>query len=66
MTEILERLIVKLKAKPLFGGWYEAKCPFHEDEHPSLVFRERGFTCIACGASGTLEQLEAREEKKSS
>lgn len=60
MTDFLNELVKMLEAKPFFGGWYEAKCPFHEDEHPSLMFRERVFTCMACGATGTLEQLAAQ------
>ena len=36
------------------GSWRSARCPFHDDTHPSLRVRlETGaFRCMACGAHG--------------
>ncbi len=36
------------------GEWRSARCPFHDDRHPSLrVDLARGaFRCMACGAHG--------------
>ncbi|MGM9777933.1 MAG: CHC2 zinc finger domain-containing protein, partial [Prevotella sp.] len=31
---------------------HKALCPFHEDRHPSLHFKNNRFKCFACGASG--------------
>ena len=35
------------------GNWRSAKCPFHDDESPSLrVHVGGGFKCMSCGAKG--------------
>lgn len=41
------------------GGLLKIVCPFHDDEHPSLVVypEERGFCCYACGETGTWAHL---------
>jgi len=59
MTNFQE-LLKKLNAKPITSQWYEAKCPFHDDHNPSLEITEEGFQCMACGAKGTLEELEEK------
>lgn len=30
----------------------KAMCPFHADKHPSMTFKNKHFTCWACGAHG--------------
>lgn len=35
----------------------KALCPFHDDHHPSLSFKEQRFKCYACGASGDVIDL---------
>jgi hypothetical protein len=42
-----------------------ARCPFHEDDKPSLqVNVEKNlFTCVACGAGGTVLDFVARMER---
>lgn len=34
-----------------------ALCPFHDDHHPSLSFKDNRFTCFACGARGSVIDL---------
>lgn len=36
------------------GEWKNARCPFHNDTHPSLRVRldTGGFRCMVCGAHG--------------
>lgn len=34
-----------------------ALCPFHNDHHPSLSFKDNRFTCFACGARGSVIDL---------
>ena len=38
------------------GQWRKAKCPFHNDNHPSMSVNTAngGFTCHACGAKGDM------------
>ena len=36
---------------------HKALCPFHEDRHPSLHFKNNRFKCFACGASGDVIDL---------
>ena len=38
-------------------GRHKALCPFHEDRHPSLHFKNNRFKCFACGASGDVIDL---------
>ena len=39
---------------------HKALCPFHEDRHPSLHFKNNRFKCFACGASGDVIDLVQR------
>lgn len=32
----------------------KAICPFHDDHHPSLCFKNNRFKCFACGISGSV------------
>ena len=41
-------------------GRHKALCPFHEDRHPSLHFKNNRFKCFACGASGDVIDLVMR------
>ena len=41
-------------------GRHKALCPFHEDRHPSLHFKNNRFKCFACGASGNVIDLVMR------
>ena len=67
MAGAIERMYATLMdrgyVKTLFGylqdfqeraGGYIARCPFHEDEHPTLIiYRDRpGYFCFVCGARG--------------
>lgn len=50
----------------LYGGGAErtARCPFHDDRHPSLqVNIEKGlFNCFGCGAKGSVLDFVAKQE----
>lgn len=35
----------------------KALCPFHQDKHPSLSFKDKIFTCFSCGATGDAIRL---------
>lgn len=37
-----------------------ARCPFHDDRHPSMKLNERYFYCFGCGATGDVIDLVAR------
>ena len=37
-----------------------AKCPFHDDHHPSLKLNHHYFYCFGCGATGDVIDLVAR------
>ena len=37
-----------------------ARCPFHEDHHPSMKLNDRCFFCFGCGASGDVVDLVSR------
>ena len=37
-----------------------ARCPFHEDRHPSMKLNERYYYCFGCGAHGDVIDLTAR------
>ena len=39
-------------------GW--ALCPFHQDKHPSMSFRDGRYRCWACNASGDSIDFTAR------
>ena len=45
------------RAKRNHSGWWEAKCPYHNDRNPSLNFSEDGYNCFGCGATGHINQL---------
>lgn len=36
------------------GAWRSARCPFHDDRHPSLRVNvdSGGYRCMGCGAKG--------------
>ena len=38
----------------------QARCPFHDDRHPSMLVDERHFYCFACGAHGDVIDLTSR------
>ena len=38
----------------------KAKCPFHDDQTPSMSFKEGRFKCFGCDASGDAIDLVAR------
>ncbi|MFQ5382509.1 MAG: CHC2 zinc finger domain-containing protein [Dehalococcoidia bacterium] len=46
------------------NGRFVARCPFHEDEHPSLVVypETRSFHCFGCGAAGDVIDFLRRKE----
>lgn len=37
-----------------------ARCPFHDDRHPSMKLNRDYFYCFGCGASGDVINLTAR------
>lgn len=37
-----------------------ARCPFHDDRHPSMKLNEDYFYCFSCGATGDVIDLVAR------
>ena len=41
-------------------GRHKALCPFHEDRHPSLHFKNNRFKCFACGEIGDVIDLVQR------
>ena len=50
IEEVAKRLGIEV-------GRHKALCPFHEDRHPSLHFKNNRFKCFACGASGDVIDL---------
>ena len=38
----------------------KAVCPFHNDHHPSMTFRDGKYHCWACGAAGDSIDFTAR------
>lgn len=51
----------KLGARgPDNGGWWTARCPFHEDSNPSFGFTEVGYKCHGCGEHGHVNELAER------
>lgn len=42
------------------GSWRSAKCPFHDDSHPSMRvnLEHGGFWCPVCGAKGSMIDFE--------
>ena len=53
----IEEVVAKLGIEV---GRHKALCPFHEDRHPSLHFKNNRFKCFACGASGDVIDLVMR------
>ena len=47
------------------GGRFVARCPFHEEQHPSLVVYPdtRSFYCFGCRASGDVLDFVRRVDK---
>ena len=41
-------------------GRHKALCPFHDDRHPSLHFKNNRFKCFSCGALGNVIDLVMR------
>lgn len=60
----------------VYGRYFKAVCPFHQDNDPSmLVFKDGWFRCLGCGTNGRWETLwnkmkgqpvTVRAEKKTS
>jgi hypothetical protein len=52
----------KLEPSDASGRWWRARCPFHDDQHPSFwLDRERGlWGCHTCGIRGDVINLYAR------
>lgn len=40
-----------------YTNYFSTKCPFHQDQNPSMLVSEEGFYCLACGAKGKLKVL---------
>ena len=41
----------------------KAKCPFHDDQTPSMSFKEGRFKCFGCDASGDAIDLVAQRAR---
>lgn len=50
IESVADRLGLKVKK-------HKALCPFHQDSHPSLSFKNNGFRCFVCGAHGGVIDL---------
>lgn len=66
VTDLLAAVVQRLKAEKQPGRTYSARCPFHDDRHPSLsVFKgDDGAWCFRChsgrcGVGGSLALLGA-------
>jgi len=70
LATFIETLALERSGKVYWEkGWAIMRCPFHDDEHPSLaVSLENGrFHCKACGETGSIVKLiegSARERYK--
>ena len=42
------------------GRYGRALCPFHNDTHPSMGFKNNRFKCFACGAGGDVFDLAGK------
>ena len=40
-----------------YGHYLAVRCPFHGDQHPSMMVYEDTYSCKACGAHGYTENL---------
>ena len=44
-----------------YASWHDnyisARCPFHDDNQPSMLVYPDGFICLACNERGTLTKL---------
>jgi len=54
---VAQQIAEYTRAKRNHSGWWEAKCPYHNDRNPSLNFSEDGYNCFGCGATGHINQL---------
>jgi putative DNA primase/helicase len=61
-ANLLEPVLDKLDSVkgPDRQGWHTTRCPFHDDQHPSLRISAKGFKCLACGEKGNLHRLAAK------
>lgn len=66
--------IFKLRALPIEGvalrlglkvERHKSLCPFHEDRHPSLSFKNNGYRCFVCGEHGGVIDLAMHVLRKS-
>ena len=63
---LIDLLIVSgIKLVPSGRHTYRARCPFHEDEHPSFLVDERGqhFHCFGCGVHGDIIDYVMRRDR---
>jgi DNA primase len=62
LTEILDASGIVLV--PAGKDTYRARCPFHEDEHPSLLVdaRDQHFHCFGCGIHGDVIDFVMRHD----
>jgi hypothetical protein len=57
----LDELAEKLSRVSWHGTYIAACCPFHGDEHPSLLVYEDGyFRCLTCGVFGNHQKLQRK------
>ncbi len=58
LFEEIKRRLPLLEAVELYGieivNGNKALCPFHNDTHPSLSFKNNFFKCFVCGISGSV------------
>lgn len=59
MSTRLEDVLPLLSQVHDYGKYVSAICPFHPDEHPSLLIYKSGtYHCLGCGKTGNLKALE--------
>ncbi len=54
-----ERVLSLLPQARRYQHYAIGLCPFHADQHPSLLVTEKWFKCLACGRRGSLRTLLA-------
>ena len=54
-----ERVLSLLPQARRYQHYAVGLCPFHADQHPSLLVTEKRFKCLACGRRGSLRTLLA-------